>query len=350
MKVMVQPGDGIAPLLSGIKSAKKSIEIVIFRLDQSELEVALEAAVARGLAVQALIAYTNREGEKSLRKLELRLLAAGVTVSRTADDLVRYHDKLMIIDRSTLYLMTFNLTQLDIYHSRSFGIITKNRQFVQEAIKLFEADTARQPYTAGLDTFIVSPVNARKQLANFLSGARKQLLIYDNQLADMQMIRLLQSRARAGVEIKIIGRVGKRGIGLAARKLQGIRLHTRTIIRDDHQAFIGSQSLRKPELDARREVGIIVRDPKVIKRLLATFETDWAAAEVAQDRTTKDSELSSSTVFIKQAVKEAVKELVEEMKTETEEIISETEEVKKAVKEAIREAVKEVIQKTDSAA
>jgi cardiolipin synthase len=77
--------------------------------------------------VQALIASTNRAGEKSLRKLELRLLAAGVTVSRTADDLVRYHDKLMIIDRSTLYLMAFNLTHVDIYHSRSFGIITKNR-------------------------------------------------------------------------------------------------------------------------------------------------------------------------------------------------------------------------------
>lgn len=47
MKVMVQPVDGIALLLSGIKSAKKSIEIVIFRLDQSELEAALEAAIAR---------------------------------------------------------------------------------------------------------------------------------------------------------------------------------------------------------------------------------------------------------------------------------------------------------------
>jgi phosphatidylserine/phosphatidylglycerophosphate/cardiolipin synthase-like enzyme len=346
---MIQPGDGIELLLSGVKSARKSIEIVIFRLDQGELEVALEAAVARGLSVHALIAYTNREGEKRLRKLELRLLAAGVTVSRTADDLVRYHDKFMIIDRSTLYLMAFNLTYVDIYHSRSFGVITKDRQFVQEAVKLFEADTTRQPYTAGLDTFIVSPVNARKQLADFLGGASKQLLIYDNQLADLQMIRLLQSRAKAGVEIKIIGRLGKRGVGLAARKLQGMRLHTRTIIRDGSQAFIGSQSLRKPELDSRREVGIIFHDSNVIKRLLATFETDWAAAELAQDRAAKDSEPPSSAVFIKQAVKEAVKEVVEEMQTEVEEIISETEEVKVAVKEAVKDAIKEAVQKTDSA-
>ena len=34
-----------------------------------------------------------------------------------------------------------------------------------------------------------------------------------------------------------------------------MRLHTRTIIRDGAQAFIGSQSLRGHELDARREVG-----------------------------------------------------------------------------------------------
>ena len=54
-----------------------------------------------------------------------------------------------------------------------------------------------------------------------------------------------------------------------------MRLHTRTIIRDRHQAFVGSQSLRKLELDSRREVGLIVRDPGVIRRLVATFELDW---------------------------------------------------------------------------
>jgi len=40
-----------------------------------------------------LVTYTNRGGEKSLRKVEMRLLNAGVTMARTADDLNRYHDK-----------------------------------------------------------------------------------------------------------------------------------------------------------------------------------------------------------------------------------------------------------------
>src|SRR5579871_6345433 len=149
VKLLIQPGDSIVPLIKSIKRAKQSVEIVIFRFDQSEIERALANAVSRGLYVHALIAYTNHGGETNLRNLETRLLAAGVTVSRTANDLVRYHDKFMIIDRRELFVLSFNFTYLDIEHSRGFGVITRNRSIVQEAVKLFEADSTRQPYLNG---------------------------------------------------------------------------------------------------------------------------------------------------------------------------------------------------------
>ena len=98
MKLIVQPADGTAPLLKAIKRAKKSIEIVIFRFDQTEIEHALEDAAQRGVFVHALIAFTNRGGEKNLRKLEMRFLEKGITVARTADDLIRYHGKMMLVD------------------------------------------------------------------------------------------------------------------------------------------------------------------------------------------------------------------------------------------------------------
>jgi phospholipase D-like protein len=106
----------------------------------------------------------------------LRLLDAGITVSRTADDLVRYHDKLLIIDRRVLYALSFNFTHLDIDHSRGFGIITKKAQLVEEALKLFDADVARRPYEAGADNFVVSPVNARKQLTSPSFAIAEKLL------------------------------------------------------------------------------------------------------------------------------------------------------------------------------
>ena len=63
MRLIIQPDDGIAPLLDGIAGAKKSIEIVIFRFDMSEIETALKAAAGRGVFVHALIASTNRGGD-----------------------------------------------------------------------------------------------------------------------------------------------------------------------------------------------------------------------------------------------------------------------------------------------
>src|SRR5213593_1886112 len=155
MKLIVQPDAGIAPIVLAIKQAKKSIDILIFRLDRLEIARALGAAVARGVRVRALTAHTNRGGTKSLRKLEMSLLEAGVTVSRTADDLVRYHGKLMIIDQRILHVYGFNFTALDMQKSRSFGVVTKNAKLVAEAAKLFEADFERQPYKPGCDRLVV---------------------------------------------------------------------------------------------------------------------------------------------------------------------------------------------------
>src|SRR5581483_229715 len=81
MKLIIQPDDGIAPVVTGIKHAKRSIDILIFRLDRYEIARALEQAVARGVHVRALTAHQNRGGTKTLRKLEMQLLESGVTVS-----------------------------------------------------------------------------------------------------------------------------------------------------------------------------------------------------------------------------------------------------------------------------
>jgi phosphatidylserine/phosphatidylglycerophosphate/cardiolipin synthase-like enzyme len=108
VKLIIEPTDGAAPIVAAIKSARKSVEIVIFRFDYKSIEAALKAAVSKGVKVTALIANANRGGVKNLRELEMRFLGAGIVVARTDDDLVRYHDKFIIIDRHTLYMLSFN--------------------------------------------------------------------------------------------------------------------------------------------------------------------------------------------------------------------------------------------------
>jgi len=282
MSLIVQPDDGIGPVVSAIDKAKSSIDIGIFRLDRGDVAKALRSAAARGVPVRTLIAHTNSGGGDRLRKLERELLKTGASVRRTDDDLRRYHNKIMIVDRATLYVLGFNYTAADVDKSRSFGVVTQKRKLVQEAIKLFDADSLRKPYTAGPRAFVVSPLNARERLAAFLRAGRKELLIYDPKLTDPAMIRILQGRVRAGVSVRILGKVGKRGADLTSERFPGRRLHVRAIVRDGQRAFVGSQGLRKVELDGRREVGVIVKDPKVIARMTAIFEEDWAETDLGK--------------------------------------------------------------------
>ena len=83
------------------------------------------------------MAYTSagQGGEITLRNLEMRLLGDGITVTRTASDLVRYHDKLLIVDSETLFLLGFNFTYLDIDRSRSFGIVTQETVLFNDTVK-----------------------------------------------------------------------------------------------------------------------------------------------------------------------------------------------------------------------
>ena len=75
MKVIVQPDDGPAPLLSALKSAKQSVEVAIFRFDRSDIETALKAAVSKGIKVTALIA------DKNDRIVGVQVRRAGSTIA-----------------------------------------------------------------------------------------------------------------------------------------------------------------------------------------------------------------------------------------------------------------------------
>jgi phosphatidylserine/phosphatidylglycerophosphate/cardiolipin synthase-like enzyme len=289
VKLLVQPEAGLEPLLEAMKHARERIDVFIFRLDRKEIEQALADAVPRGVKVRALVAHTNAGGEARLRKTEQKLLEAGVMVARTADDLVKYHGKYMIID-NTLHLLGFNFTKRELVKARSFAIQTRDRRAVRDVCALFESDLTRQPFpvSATRSPLVVSPDNSRETLKRFVAGARKRLAIYDNRLDDPLFVKLLLQRTNAGVQVQVIGKAPRLSSAIEVRSLKPMRLHVRAIIRDDTSVFVGSQSLRRLELDARREVGLIIHNPAVAKRMLQVFEQDWENSASKKDK--KDEE------------------------------------------------------------
>jgi phosphatidylserine/phosphatidylglycerophosphate/cardiolipin synthase-like enzyme len=288
MKLITQPDHGIAPLLAALHGAKRTVDLVVFRFDLQQLEKAIAATVQRGVAVRALIAHTNKGGEQSLRKLEQRMLEVGVTVCRTNDDMVRYHGKLLIVDGSVAYVLGFNFTKADL-RSRSFGVIIKSRPIVKELGRLFESDVNRTNYTPRVRDLVISPENARSRLEAFLRKARVSIDIYDPNASDDAMLSLLAKKAARGVTIRIIGSLEKKWArsGFFTRPYPGKRLHVRAIVRDGRCAFIGSQSLRKLELDERREVGVMIREQNVVRGIESVFKDDWQQATAKKKKAKK---------------------------------------------------------------
>ena len=179
------------------------------------------------------------------------------------------------------------------------------------------------------------------------------------------MLRVPQGRLKAGVEIKVIGSVSGPA-PFEVRTLNAQRLHTRTIIRDRRQAFVGSQSLRAAELDSRRELGLIVQDAKAVKTLIETFESDWASSSAKKTParpaepegpagepsavTAKEAEkavqvltqgLDPLAVSVRKAVRKAVAKAGEDGLRDKDVQDTMKRVVKKAVKEGVQEAVQD---------
>jgi cardiolipin synthase len=273
MNLIIQPDSGLTPVVQAIKRAKRRVDVAIFRLDSKDVEKALATAVQRGVRARVLVAHTNSGGESRLRKLEQRLLESGVTVARTGDEFVRYHGKFMVTD-DRLYVFGFNFTKVDTLKSRSFGISTRDQSAINEALALFEADATRQPFVPKRTRLVVSPENARELLTKFVKGAKQQLLVYDTNLQDPAFLKLLKQQASSGIDVRVIGKC-KNSNPIIVRPLKDTRLHVRAIVRDGSQAFVGSQSLRRLELDARREVGVLITNRSVAKKVRDVFERDW---------------------------------------------------------------------------
>src|SRR3954449_13426234 len=81
----------------------------------------------------------------------------------------------------------------------------------------------------------------------------------------------------SGVEphcLKLPNRESFASEGLAVRQFEAMRLHTRSVVRDGKMLFVGSQSLREHELEARRELGVICRDRAAVSGMMKVFEED----------------------------------------------------------------------------
>jgi len=298
--IYVEPDDGESVITGAIKSASKSVWLEIYILTDRNVIRALEEAANHGLDVKVMLEPHPVGGGSSVSRTLDELKAAGVNAQYTSPDFALTHEKGMIIDGTTAYIMTSNFSRSALGGSsssstrnREYGIIDSNPQDVQAVMAIFTADWNHTSVQFNDANLVVSPVNSRNAFMGIIGSAQHTLLIEAEEMNDSAIEQALVSAASRGVQIEIIlpapsGSSGdSNSQGIAAIKQSNITvredpqlyMHAKIIVADGLKAFVGSENISTQSLDQNRELGILVSDATVLGKLQSTFQIDWGVSK-----------------------------------------------------------------------
>jgi phosphatidylserine/phosphatidylglycerophosphate/cardiolipin synthase-like enzyme len=258
------------------------------------VESALIAAVRRGITVRVLLSagYGGALPASGNQTAYAALEAGGVPVRWSPNYFALVHQKTIVIDGSTALIMSFNLTEQYYATGRDFGIVDRDAKDVAAIEKTFANDWEGDPAPApAADDLVWSP-GARTTLATLIAGAKKSLLVYNEEMADVGIEDALIAAARRGVRVRIIMTASDEWTSALARLTasgaevrtypatkSSLYIHAKAIIADGVKAFVGSENFSASSLDDNRELGIMATNKAVLRPLITTFENDWNEAQ-----------------------------------------------------------------------
>ncbi len=301
VSVYVEPDDGESVITDAIRGAHKSVWLEIYILSDRNVITALEDAANHGIDVRVMLEPHPVGGGTSTSRTLDQLKAAGIKAQYTSPSFALTHEKGMIIDGSTAYIMTSNFSRsaLGGYSggnssntNREYGIIDNNEHDVQAVIAIFTADWNRTQAQFNDPNLIVSPVNSRQAFVTLIGSAHHSLLIEAEEMNDSAIELALVSAEQHGVQVEVIlpssGSSGNsQGIatitqgGVQVREDPRLYMHAKIMIVDGSAAFVGSENISTQSLDQNRELGIIVSDTGVLNKLQSTFQLDWNVSRTA---------------------------------------------------------------------
>jgi cardiolipin synthase A/B len=294
--LIVEPDDGVRVVTRPIRDATSSIWLTMYLLTNRTIIHDLEYAHASGVQVRVILEpHPYGTLGDANRYAYNNLMAADIPVHWASPRFRLTHEKSMLVDGSTAYIMTTNFTRSAFKANREFDVVDHDARDVAALGALFSADWNDRPYAPRDLNLPVSPADARPLLTALIRSARHMLDVYAEELQDTGMERALAATARRGVRVRVIlpapsgpdrdapgvARISAAGAQVHRLPQSYLYVHAKAIVADGRRAFVGSENLSTASLDHNREVGVIVADPGAIQTLESTFDGDWAQASGA---------------------------------------------------------------------
>ncbi len=286
-----------------------AIKITLYRIgaDSPLVDLLIQAA-DQGKQVAVLVELKARFDEKNNIAWATRLESAGIHVVYGLVNL-KVHCKLCLVVRKETggirryaHVATGNYNRTTSRVYTDLGLFTSDQAIVDDVSEVFNTLTGysnKRSYRA----LLVAPVGLRtgiralieREAEHARAGRPARIIVKNNAVADLSMIRTLFRASQAGVPIDLIVRgvcclrPGVPGISdhIRVRSIIGRLLeHSRLYFFEnggDHELYIGSADLMERNLDRRVEVLVPVTDAElrthlrevVLETLLADTARAW---------------------------------------------------------------------------
>jgi cardiolipin synthase A/B len=292
LALVVEPAAGPEPVYALLRSARRSVDVAIYELEDDQATALLAADAARGVRVRVLLDghYVRRYNVPAYSYLR----SHGVRVRWAPSQFDVAHEKAIIVDRRRAAVMTMNLTARYYSSSRDFVVFDRDRADVAAIEATFSDDWANGGLPPASPADLVWSPGAQDALVALIASARHELLIENEEMNDEIVVHALQAAARRGVRVEVVmtrqsgwasafSTLARTGVAVRTYSPSApLYIHAKAIVVDPGtpraRVFLGSQNFSVASLLYDRELGIVTTRPALIAAVATIIRRDGAGA------------------------------------------------------------------------
>lgn len=295
--LVTEPGQGLTPIYDLMRSAKRSLDMTMYELNDTEAEKILEQDAADGVDVRVIL-DRNEEGSRN-QAAYTALAAHGVHMAWAPSHFTVTHQKTITVDGDVSAVMTLNMTSQYYSSSRDFAVIDRDRADVAAIEQVFDADFSGRSVGTPVGTDLVwSPRQSNTDLIGLIGSARHSLLIENEEMGDAAVVSALVAAAHRGVRVEVamtydtswkadFDKLRAAGVKVATyASSASLYIHAKVILVDytagaaypTTKVFLGSENFSTTSLERNRELGLILTDPAIVRAVDSVVAGDFGGA------------------------------------------------------------------------
>jgi cardiolipin synthase A/B len=307
--IIVEPnGNRGSEVLNAVKAAQHSVYMTMYQLNNDDLLAALVARAKAHLDVKVILdsSPTNKSWNMDAYTT---LTGGGVGVVWSNPTFTYTHEKCIMIDSTSAWIMTMNENTSPPTSNREYLALDTDATDVAEAIAVFNADYAMNPI-APAGSLVVADVNARSLLVELINSATTTLDVEVEEFSDTTahgIVNAVVQAAQRGVAVRVViatdtltagqtqsnnevthahGKVVMAGPTSNDGTSTNPYIHAKAIVVDCAagtcaRGFVGSENFSAGSVGYNRELGVIFDSASELAKVETAIDTDFAAG-VAQ--------------------------------------------------------------------